>query len=641
VITKLLVANRGEITRRIFRTCRELGIATVAVHSDPDADMPFVAEADEAVRLPGASSTDTYLRVDLILAAAKATGADAVHPGYGFLSENADFARAVVDAGLTWVGPPPDAIAAMGSKLEAKRLVSAGGVPILPTWGPGDDIPGEAFPVLVKASAGGGGRGMRLVSAPADLAAAVEAAQGEAQRSFGDGTVFVERYVQRPRHVEIQVFADTHGNVVSLYERECSIQRRHQKIVEESPSPAVDEALRQRMGAAAVAAAKAVGYVGAGTVEFVLAPDGEFAFLEMNTRLQVEHPVTELVTGLDLVALQVRVAEGERLPEVPPMRGHAIEVRLYAENAERNFLPVTGTVEQFQIPDSVRVDSGVESGSVVSHYYDPMLAKVVSWAPTRAAAARTLATALATARIHGLVTNRDLLVRILRDEEFLAGGTDTGFLERHDPADLGRPLADAGAEAVHALAAALAGQAAARARAAVWPDLPSGWRNNPSQPQQLAFEGRYGRHDVAYTLERDGLHVDGHDGLRLLSAGPTEVTLETDGVRRVFRVRHSADRWHVDSPLGYSALTEVPRFPDPAHALDAGSLTAPMPGSVLRVEVAPGTRVRAGQQLVVLEAMKMQHAVTAPADGTVAEVRVDTGQQVDAGTVLVVMEEPA
>ena len=639
MIQKLLVANRAEIARRVFRTCRELGIATVAVHSDPDADMPFVREADEAVLLPGAASADTYLRIDRIVAAAAATGADAVHPGYGFLAENADFARAVIDAGLTWVGPPPEAIATMGSKLAAKELVGGSDVPVLPTWSPGDDIPASAYPVLVKASAGGGGRGMRLVAAPADLAEALTAAQAEAERAFGDGTVFVERYVEAPRHVEIQVFADTHGNVVSLHERECSIQRRHQKIVEEAPSPAVDADLRRRMGAAAVAAAKAVGYVGAGTVEFVLAPDGEFAFLEMNTRLQVEHPVTELITGLDLVALQIHVAEGGHLPPVPDIDGHAIEVRLYAEDAERGFLPVTGTVETFEVPAGVRLDTGVESGSVVSPYYDPMLAKVVAWAPTRAQAARRLAAALATARIHGLTTNRDLLVRVLRHEEFLGGGTDTGFLERHDPADLGAPLTDADAEALHALTAAMAAQARNRAEAPVLAELPSGWRNNPSQLQQIAFEGRHGRHDVHYALRRDGLHVAGMPDVRLVTAAPADVVLEVDGVRRAFRVRAEGSAWHVDSPFGYSALTEVPRFPDPLAALEAGSLVAPMPGTVLRVSVEPGATVTAGQALVVLEAMKMQHTVAAPSDGSVAEVRVSAGQQVDAGSVLVVLEE--
>src|SRR4051794_15149887 len=404
MIRSLLVANRGEIARRVFRTAREMGISTVAVYSDPDADARFVREADVAVRLPGASPGETYLRGDLVVEAALRAGADAVHPGYGFLSENAAFAQSVIDAGLTWVGPPPPAIEAMGSKLGAKEMMRAAGVPTLP-WA--TDVSGGAdvgFPLLVKASAGGGGRGMRIVRSAAELADAVEGAQREAGSAFGDATVFLERYVEAPRHVEIQVFADTHRNVVSLFERECSIQRRHQKIVEEAPSTAVDDALRQRMGDAAVAAARAVGYVGAGTVEFVLDATGEFAFLEMNTRLQVEHPVTELVTGLDLVRLQILVAMGQPLPPealAPTMTGHAIEVRLYAEDATHDFLPVTGTLRAFDIDSrQVRVDTGVETGSVVSPYYDPMLAKVIAHAPTRDEAAGRLAGALRRARIH-------------------------------------------------------------------------------------------------------------------------------------------------------------------------------------------------------------------------------------------------
>ncbi len=497
-------------------------------------------------------------------------------------------------------------------------------MPVLPTWAP-DEVPADAYPVLVKASAGGGGRGMRIVEQAADLAAAVESAQGEAERAFGDGTVFVERYVQAPRHVEIQVFADTHGRCVSLYERECSIQRRHQKIVEEAPSPAVDAALRARMGDAAVAAAQAVGYVGAGTVEFVLAPDGEFAFLEMNTRLQVEHPVTELVTGLDLVALQLRVAEGEPLPAdlPPPLHGHAIEVRLYAEDPARGYLPVTGTAARFEVTGDVRVDAGVETGSVVSPHYDPMLAKVVGWAPTRAEAARKLAAALAGARLHGLTTNRDLLVRILRHEQFLAGATDTAFLDRHDLTGTVEVPYE------HAVAAAMARQARHRAEARVLADLPSGWRNNPSQPERVAYE-------EGPVVTYRGTTVEGH---RVVSATPDRVVLERDGVHRTYEVALDGLTAYVDSPLGASTLTEVPRFRDPGEDVAAGSLVAPMPGSVLRVHVGAGDSVSVGQPLVVLEAMKMQHTVAAPADGTVAEVRVSQGQQVDGGAVLVVMTE--
>ena len=647
MITKLLVANRGEIARRVFRSAREMGISTVAVYSDADADAPFVRDADVAVRLPGTSPADTYLRADLIVAAAEATGADAIHPGYGFLSENAGFAQAVVDAGLTWVGPPPSAIEAMGSKLGAKEMMRAAGVPTLP-WA--TDVSGASdvgFPLLVKASAGGGGRGMRIVRSAAELDEAVEGAQREAGSAFGDATVFLERYVEAPRHVEIQVFADTHGNVVSLFERECSIQRRHQKIVEESPSPAVDDALRTAMGEAAVAAAQAVGYVGAGTVEFVLDEKGEFAFLEMNTRLQVEHPVTELVTGLDLVRLQLLVADGHPLPPealAPTLAGAAIEVRLYAEDATRAFLPVTGTLRAFDIDETrVRVDSGFESGSVVSPHYDPMLAKVIAYARTRAEAAAVLADALARGRIHGVTTNRDLLVRILREEEFLAGGTDTAYLERHDPAELGAPLVSAAGRRMHAIAAAMAVQAQNRASARVLAALPSGWRNNPSQPQRIELHDPSGAVEVTYLFGRGGAvtaHVDGADvDVVIHEATPASVDLTVDGVRRRCAVSVHGDQVDVDSVNGSSEFRIEPRFPDLDAAHSAGSLVAPMPGAVVRVLVEAGATVDAGQALVVLEAMKMEHTVAAPAAGTVGEIRVQAGQQVEAGAVLVVMTE--
>ncbi|HEY4464286.1 MAG TPA: biotin carboxylase N-terminal domain-containing protein, partial [Streptosporangiaceae bacterium] len=454
-ITKLLVANRGEIAARIMRTARELDVATVAVFSDADAGAPFVQAADEAVPLPGLTPADTYLQAGRIIDAARRTGADAVHPGYGFLSENAKFAQAVNDAGLTWVGPPPAAIEAMGSKIAAKVLMASAGVPVLPgiTVGDGNGT-GTAglaaqtareigYPVLVKAAFGGGGRGMRVVRDPAGLAGAVASAQREATTSFGNGTVFLERYVDSPRHVEVQIFGDTQGNVVHLFERECSIQRRYQKIIEEAPSPAVGDDLRRELGEAAVAAGKAIGYTGAGTVEFILDGDGGFYFLEVNTRLQVEHPVTELVTGLDLVALQLAVAEGQPLPDAArfaTLSGHAVEARLYAEDVAAGFLPGTGTVDAFAVPGlpGVRVDAGVAAGQEISVHYDPMLAKVIAWGATRDEACRRLARALAETRLHGVVSNRELLVGILREPEFRSGAIDTGYLTRHDPAGLAR-----------------------------------------------------------------------------------------------------------------------------------------------------------------------------------------------------------
>ena len=472
---KILIANRGEIAVRIARSCRELGVATVAVYSDADADAPHVQACDEAVHLPGVAPADTYLRHDLILDAAARTGADAVHPGYGFLAENAEFATACGDAGLTFIGPPPSAIASMGSKIEAKRLMRDAGVPILEGVEVGDlddaalrsaadDV---GYPILVKASAGGGGKGMRIVVEADDLVDAVAAARREAAGAFGDDTVFLERYLERARHVEIQVVGDTHGNVVDLFERECSIQRRHQKIIEEAPSPAVDTDLREAMGKAAVDAAKAVGYFGAGTVEFMLA-GREFFFLEMNTRLQVEHPVTELITGLDLVRVQILVAEGRELPRdvcEPTMNGHAVEARLYAEDPANDFLPVTGTLHHFRVPDHVRLDTGVADGTEISVHYDPMLAKVIAFAPTREEAALALAQGLADAEIHGPTTNRELLVRVLRSPEFLAGDTDTGFLDRVDVVALSAPLGSD--HKVNAFAASLADQAHRRSQATV------------------------------------------------------------------------------------------------------------------------------------------------------------------------------
>ncbi|NUT10159.1 MAG: ATP-grasp domain-containing protein, partial [Nonomuraea sp.] len=436
MITRLLVANRGEIARRVFRTCRALGVSTVAVFSDADADAPHAREADLAVRLPGAHPAETYLDVDRIIEACRASGADAVHPGYGFLSESAGFARAVLDAGLVWVGPPPEAIAAMGSKIEAKRLMAEAGVPVLPSLDLG--APDE-YPLLVKASAGGGGRGMRVVRDAGELAAEVASARREAEAAFGDGTVFAEPLLESARHVEVQVLADRHGTVWALGERECSIQRRHQKVVEECPSPGISPETRERLCAAAVRAARKIGYVGAGTVEFLVKGD-RVAFLEMNTRLQVEHPVTELVFGVDLVRLQLEVAEGAALPPEPPEpRGHAIEVRLYAEDAA--YLPQTGVLRRFEVPGDVRVDSGVESGSVVSPHYDALLAKIVASGTTRAEAARKLATALRGARLHGITTNRDLLLEILTSRAFLAGDTDTGFLAPGGPVSAPPPRA--------------------------------------------------------------------------------------------------------------------------------------------------------------------------------------------------------
>ena len=644
MIERILIANRGEIAVRVARTCRRLGVDTVAVFSDADADALHVQSCDTAVHLPGNAPADTYLRIDLLLDAARRAGADAVHPGYGFLAESAAFAEAVIAVGLAWIGPPPAAIAAMGSKIEAKAMMRAAGVPVLAdsTVEGADDPDAVGFPMLVKASAGGGGRGMRIVRRPDELVAALDAAEQEAAAAFGDGTVFCERFVERGRHVEIQVFADRHGHVVSLHERECSIQRRHQKIVEESPSPAVDAELRARMGVAAVEAARAVGYEGAGTVEFLLGPDGEFAFLEMNTRLQVEHPVTEAVTGLDLVELQVLVAEGSPLPACaldPPLDGHAIEVRLTAEDPAHDYRPATGVLATFAIDTTgVRVDTGVGSGSSVSPYYDSLLAKVIAHAPTRAGAVRALRRALATAHLHGPMTNRDQLLRILDDPAFQAGDLHTGFLDDDRRAE---PIA--GDRGLALAAVALAEQATRRAGAGRLAGIPSGWRNNPAVDQSVELDDGGDTATVTYRLGHDGhIAVDGElVDATVVAAASDEVILDVAGISRTFTIGRLGDERFVDAPDGHRRVRLLPRHPDPDTALAAGSLTAPMPGTVRRVLAAPGQAVTAGAALVVIEAMKMEHQIAAPGDGTVADVLVAVGDQVETGQVLLVLDEPS
>ncbi|MFC9687057.1 biotin carboxylase N-terminal domain-containing protein [Kribbella sp. NPDC056951] len=627
MITSVLVANRGEIARRVFRTARSLGLSTVAVYSTADADSPYVDEADAAVHLPGNAPGETYLRGELVIEAALRAGADAVHPGYGFLSENAGFAVAVIEAGLTWIGPPVDAISSMGSKIESKKLMAAAGVPVLAELTPAE-VSEADLPVLVKASAGGGGRGMRVVSRLADLPGEIEAASAEALSAFGDGTVFCERYLPSGRHIEVQILADQHGTIWAVGERECSIQRRHQKVVEEAPSPLVERipSMRPLLFDAARKAAAAISYVGAGTVEFLADEDGNFYFLEMNTRLQVEHPVTEETTGLDLVELQIAVADGARLPaEPPPTVGHAIEVRLYAEDPHRDWQPQTGVLHKFQVDSSVRVDSGVESGSVVSPYYDSMLAKVIAYGADRTAVARRLAGVLERATIHGVGTNRALLAWILRHPAFLAGDTDTAFFATHGIGG------SSGSEELSALAAALA-DAAGRGRPV---GVPRGWRNVASQPQRKSYRVGETTYDVEYRLTRDGLVVAGN--IQLVESAPDRVLLVVDGVRRVFEVA-AYDGLVCVGPVN---LIPVPRFVDPSRQVAAGSLVAPMPGTVIRVGVQVGEVVKQGQPLLWLEAMKMEHTIAAPADGVVGELNVEAGQQVEVGAVLAVVGEEA
>ena len=662
MIQKVLVANRGEIARRVFASCRALGIATVAVHSDADADAPFVTDADAAVRLPGNAPGETYLRGDLVIAAAHATGADAIHPGYGFLSENAEFAAAVRDAGLTWIGPDPDAIAAMGSKVRSKELMAAAGGPVAGMLEP-EAMTSADLPLVVKASSGGGGRGMRVVRDLAALPAALEQAAAEAGSAFGDTTVFVEHYLEHARHVEVQVMADVHGTCWVLGDRDCSLQRRHQKVVEEAPAPGLAEATRAALHDAARALVKQVGYTGAGTVEFLVEErsdrDALISFLEMNTRLQVEHPVTEAVSGLDLVALQIAVAEGRALHEAtglsepPQVRGHAIEVRLYAEDPADGFAPQTGTVRAFDVPGTaerfagprsygLRLDSGIEAGSEVGIHYDAMIAKLVAYGPDRASATRMLRGALDRARIHGVATNLDLLRGILAAPEFGDPASLSTLLLEARLDDWSQARSSDAVKRRYAVAAALASATAASESARVLSRIPAAFRNVPSQPVTATYTVGGDEVSVAYASVRGRLAPVGDDsGLTAASVATDRVVLVHEGIEEAYDVVLGTGVVDVDGPQGPLDLTVVPRFVDPADQVAEGSLLAPMPGSVISVAVEQGQRVTKGDVVLVLEAMKMQHTITAPADGVVTQLAVAAASQVESGAVLAVIEEPA
>jgi len=654
-IQKILIANRGEIARRIMRTCRKMGIATVAVYSDADADMPFVAEADEAVRLGPAPSAESYLRIDKILDAAASTGSDAVHPGYGFLAENAAFADACAEAGVVFIGPTPDAIRAMGSKREAKALVSKAGVPVIPGYDGADQDPAVlaqkavevGFPVLLKASAGGGGKGMKLVREEAGLDDAIASAAREGLSSFGDGTLLVEKYIDDPRHVEIQILGDSHGNLIHLNERECSIQRRHQKVIEEAPSLALDAALRAKMGEAAVRCGEAIGYENAGTVEFILAPDRSFYFLEVNTRLQVEHPVTECMTGLDLVEEQIRVAQGEALrisQDEVRFEGAAFEVRLYAEDPSAGFLPQSGTVVDWDLPsvEGLRVDSGVESGSEVGIHYDPMLAKIITSGETRDVALQRMRRALRSLSVQGLTTNRDFLLRVLDHPAFIAGEIDTHFIERHLEDGLADEPSEVNAQRA-AVMAAIAEQQQRNVERELVPNVPSGWRNNYHSPQWVEYTAGELELRVEYRHvggDRFTVWLGGEAReLSVVSWDPPYLVVEDEAHRQRARVVFDRDRVFVHSPGFDATLHRKPRFPDKSLAIPAGGCVAPMPGKVIELRVAEGDTVEAGEVLLIMEAMKMEHTVTAPHEGTVAGVSVAAGDQVDADTLLVVVEQ--
>ncbi|MCP3734958.1 ATP-grasp domain-containing protein [Sphingomonas sp. RP10(2022)] len=617
MFNRILIANRGEIARRIMRTARAMGIETVAVHSDVDAAMPFVTEADHAVCIGTAAARDSYLRQDRILEAARASGAEAIHPGYGFLSENAGFAQAVADAGLAWIGPRPASILAMGLKDAAKTLMQQAGVPVTPGYIGEDQSPerlqheadGIGYPVLIKAVAGGGGKGMRRVDDAAAFRDALLSCQREAAASFGDDRVLIEKYILSPRHIEVQVFGDTHGTVVHLFERDCSLQRRHQKVIEEAPAPGMDAATRAAVCAAAVKAAKAVDYVGAGTIEFIA--DGteglradRIWFMEMNTRLQVEHPVTEAITGQDLVEWQLRVAAGEPLPltqDALRITGWAMEARLYAENPVTGFLPSTGPLDRLRFPDGVRVDAGVEEGGEVTPFYDPMIAKLVVAAPTRTAAARALAKACSGVEVWPVRTNAGFLTRAAAHPDFVAGRVDTGFIERH--ADTLIPDTEPG-DAVAGAAAALLAEATGTNP---WTAL-AGFRSNADA-----------------------------DGRVLLDIGGTRVLAEAKADPRARAARIGDQRLlFVD---GEAWLFAAPRSgADGGAAAGDGSIVAPMPGRIVSVDVADGDTVTRGQRLIVLEAMKMEQALLAPFDGIVSALKATDGAQVAEGTMLASIE---
>jgi len=663
---KVLIANRGEIACRVIRTCRRLAIRTVAVHSSIDAHAMHVSEADEAYGIGGPRPADSYLRGDRIIEVAKACGAQAIHPGYGFLSENEDFARAVEAAGLAFIGPTPEAIEQMGLKDRAKAIMQKAGVPVVPGYhGENQDakfLRGEAkkvgFPLLIKAVAGGGGKGMRLVSGDSEFEAQLEGARREAKGAFGDDRVLLERFVQGPHHIEFQVFGDTHGNYVHLFERECSIQRRHQKVLEETPSPFLDDAMRAAMGEAAVAAVRAIAYRGAGTIEFIAGDDRKFYFMEMNTRLQVEHPVTEMTTGEDLVEWQLRVAAGEPLPlrqsEITT-GGHAIEVRLCAENPANQFLPETGRVEVMRAPgdrhpreggdEIVRLDTGIRQGDEVSVFYDPMIAKLIVWGSDRAEAARRMQEALAETEILGVKTNLAFLERVVAHPAFLSGETDTAFIERHRAALL--PAAhDVPVEALVAVGARAfldEQEAIAAAPPSPWNDT-HGWRLNQPAARRMELRAPDGRVTVL-TAEAHPAHaiVEIRGKRHRVSVGPVEgdrLPITLDDETYFSRVARVGDRFSATTPRGRYELELVDPFHyEPADALPDARLTSLMPGRVVKVLAKAGDTIKKGQALLILEAMKMEHTIASPRDGVIERVAFAENQLVPADAVLVAFRD--
>ena len=635
---KLLIANRGEIACRIIKTAHEMGISCVAVYTEADSNSPFVRMADQAIKL-----SDSYLNGGEIINAAKQTGAEAIHPGYGFLSENAKFARAVQKEGLIWVGPSSRVITSMGDKLKAKDIAEKAGVPTLPMTTDPKKANTIGYPILIKAAAGGGGKGMRIVEDKKDLKEAIAGAQREAKTGFGDDRVFIERYVASSRHIEIQILGDSHGNVVHLGERECSIQRRHQKIIEESPSPRVDSEMRATMGEAAIKLAKKLKYESAGTVEFLVDDKtGEFWFLEVNTRLQVEHPVTEEVTGKDLVYEQLRIARGEELgysQDDITWEGSSIEARLYAEDPSNDFLPATGTLIAYESDSNIdaRWDTGIEQGSVVGTDFDPMLAKVITKAKTRTDAANKLALALESLHIGGVTTNRDFLVASLRTKDFLKGKTTSDFIEKTNPLRAvilkGTSLENASS------AAALWIQGQNRENANILKEIPTGWRNSRLPRQKISFNYLDEDVDVTYQSNRDGsFRVNDGTTAKIIEWTPLGIDIEVNNSRFFSKVTRDNDNVVVHGPWGDALFKILPRFTLPGSEQQAGGLVAPMPGKVIDLKVKVGSKVKKGDTLVILEAMKMEHQVKASEDGKVTKVLIKKDDQLENGALLMVVD---
>ena len=633
----ILIANRGEIACRIMQTAQNMGIKCIAVYVDADADAPFVKMADESVLL-----SSSYMDSDAILSAAKQTGAEAVHPGYGFLSENAAFARKVKNNNLIWIGPSAHVIKVMGDKLKAKELAEKSGVPTLPMAADLKDAKDLGYPLLIKAAAGGGGKGMRIVTSPKNLKESVISAQREALSGFGDDRIFIERYVKKSRHIEIQILGDEHGNIVHLGERECSIQRRHQKIIEESPSPKVDPFLREQMGEAALKLAKKIKYCSAGTVEFLMDDNtGEFWFLEVNTRLQVEHPVTEEVTGIDLVYEQIKIARGEELEFTQDdisWHGHSIEARLYAEDPGNNFLPEVGTLIAYdtEMAGDIRWDSGVEQGYKVGTDFDPMLSKVIAWAPNRIDAINKLARGLEKAHFGGVKTNRDFLISCLRNESFINGNTTTDFIEREKPN--GEQVLSENQIFNASAAIALWIAMGNRASDEVTDFMPSNWTNGRMPYQRIKLMILKNEIEIKYQLKRSGLFEVMGTNCKIHAVDESAIDVEVGSHRFFAQVTRADDQILINMPFGDLDAVIVPRFIEPGNEIPEGGLVAPMPGKVIEVKVKKGDKVKAGDTLIIIEAMKMEHSIKATENGKVTKLMVSLNQQVDNGATLLVLD---